>query len=374
MKSTTRILVITGQLGMGGAERQIYHLLNGIDRHKFEFRVANLSDGGGDYWNARLQQLGVSVIRVQESQRVQRIWTLRRLAKEWDAAIVYSMNFYVNGYAAVIARTDKVAALGSLRNMPNIEHVGRLPLFWRLLSVYGVDHLVCNSRIAADALCRQYPRLTHIQVIPNGVETPDQGVIEHWCKEGAAEIDKRAGELVVGFVGYLGPQKNVRLLLRAFERIATEFQNARLVIVGDGPLRSELEDLATQLDIAGRVHFLGRRPLAEQLMPAFDLLCLTSDYEGMPNVLLEAGSVGLPVVASQVAGTAEVVLHGETGLLYPPGDLEAFTACLRTVLRDPQLRQRLGAAARQRMLNEYSVPRLAQRYAALFDRIVIPKP
>lgn len=369
MTSPLKILIITGQLGMGGTERQLFHLLHGIHDGRFVFKIVNFSAGGGYYWQEQLHQLGIPIVEIKDARSAHRIWLLRRLAKAWRADVIFSANFFMNGYAAATAKLTAAAAVGSLRNSPNKAHVGHLPLYWRLLCTYGVDELVCNSQVTANDLCGQYRMLSRVRVIPNGVNVPDEAAINTWRASSKAVLSWREPELIVGFVGFLGPQKNVQLLIRAFGELAGQFTTGRLVIVGDGPARTELETLVAALALQKRVQFLGRYPLAEQLMPAFDTLCLPSDYEGMPNVLLEAGAVGLPVVASRVAGIPEVVLDGETGILFPAGDLNALIECLRKILSDSRTRCIMGNAARKRMQDEYSVELLVARYSSLFESL-----
>src|SRR5690606_29393466 len=156
---------------------------------------------------------------------------------------------------------------------------------------------------------------TAIAVIPNGIAPPH-------LRESTAvrdDLGLTADAIVVGFVGRLFAQKAPHVLLKAFSQCADRHPRAILAIVGDGPLRQSLEDLAIQLEISDRVRWLGAQN-GQQSMPAFDVFVLSSHYEGMPYVLLEAAHAGLPIIATNVSGVSSIVRDQENGFVVPPGD------------------------------------------------------
>jgi glycogen(starch) synthase len=165
----------------------------------------------------------------------------------------------------------------------------------------------------------------------------------------------------IGYVGRLAAQKRVDRLVEAFGRIR---EPASLVVVGDGPDRARVHALAAGLP---RVHLTGfvEHTAVPAVLASLDVLVLPSAYEEMGSVLTEALASGLPVVASDVGGIPEVVRHGETGLLVPPGDVDALAAALDRLAADPALRARLSAGARARAAG-YAWPRLAARVAAVY--------
>ncbi|MGY1680941.1 glycosyltransferase family 4 protein [Geodermatophilus sp. SYSU D01176] len=168
----------------------------------------------------------------------------------------------------------------------------------------------------------------------------------------------------IGYVGRLAPQKRADLLVEAFGRLRGP---ASLVVVGDGPDRERVHALAAGLP---RVHLTGfvEHTAVPAVLASLDVLVLPSAYEEMGSVLTEALASGLPVVASDVGGIPEVVRHGVTGLLLPPGDVDALAAALDRLVADPGLRARLSAGARARA-GDYAWPRLAARVAAVYARV-----
>ncbi len=170
----------------------------------------------------------------------------------------------------------------------------------------------------------------------------------------------------IGYVGRLAPQKRADVLVRAFGRMREE---ASLLVVGDGPDRALVQRLAAASPAADRITLAGfvehRRVPA--VLASLDVLVLPSAYEEMGSVLTEAMAAGLPVVASDVGGIPEVVRHGVTGLLVPPGDVDALAAALDRVAGEPGLRARLAAGARARSA-DYGWPALSARVLAVYDR------
>jgi glycosyltransferase involved in cell wall biosynthesis len=132
-------------------------------------------------------------------------------------------------------------------------------------------------------------------------------------------------------------------------------EGVHTVVVGDGPERAQLEALAGQLGLADRVHLAGHQQDVRPWLAALDVLVLSSDWEGMPNALLEAMAAGLPIVATAVGGVPEVVVDGATGLLVPPGDPSALAEAITRLLRDPDLRRTMGQAGRARVERRFSI-------------------
>jgi len=235
---------------------------------------------------------------------------------------------------------------------------GVIRRLWR-----SADAVVANSHGLA-ALARKSAPWLSVEVIPNGVDP---------ARFAPRFLPRDWGEPRFGFAGRLVRQKGVDVLLQALARLPRE-TNVHLEIVGDGPERPALEAQAEALGLSDRVFFKGWLPSSR--MPAFyqriDLLVLPSREEGMPNVVLEAMAAGLPVMATRVAGTEELVLAGGTGWLTRPGDPDALAVCLAQAAADAGQRERLGRAGRERVEASYTWRHAAEAYAALLERVVRP--
>jgi glycosyltransferase involved in cell wall biosynthesis len=211
--------------------------------------------------------------------------------------------------------------------------------------------------------------LEKIVIIPNGIATPS--VPTTASAHGRAQaLSVNADDKVVGTITRLVWKRGHEELLRAAALVARAEPAAKLLVVGDGPLRRSLEDQALSLGLNGGVRFLGAVPQAARLLPHFDVFVLSSVWEGMSNGLLEAMAAGRPVVATRVGGNPEVVVDGESGLLVPPKDPQALADAVLRLLRDRELAGRLGEAARRRVASEFTLEQMVQRLETLYDDLL----
>jgi len=164
---------------------------------------------------------------------------------------------------------------------------------------------------------------------------------------------------VIGVVAYLRTDKGHSFLLQAMPEILRKYPDCSLVVVGDGPHRAELEDLARRLKIEASVRFVGIREDVPAVLCAFDLFCLPSvRNEGVPQSVLQAAAAGLPVVSTAVGGIPEAVVHDVTGLVVSPGDSGALARAICALIADPELRRRFGEAGGDRVSASFSVQRM----------------
>jgi glycosyltransferase involved in cell wall biosynthesis len=170
-------------------------------------------------------------------------------------------------------------------------------------------------------------------------------------------------------VGSLSHEKRLDRLLRVLRTAAADVADVHLWLVGDGPLRLDLETMTSNLGLSDRVRFAGRRDDVGSFLRAADLFVLSSDTEGMPGVVLEAGWCGLASVATDVGGTRECLRDGETGLLVAPTDEEGFARAVVDLLRSESRRTSLGARAQARVREGFTMPGVAGAYADLYRRL-----
>lgn len=234
----------------------------------------------------------------------------------------------------------------------------------------GTDHIAAVSEATRIdlAACHSLDEC-RLTTIPVGTVVParvDRPRARRLLAE-AAPVSSAAH--VVVNVGSLTPEKNPRGLLRAFGRVAEAGLNVHLVLIGDGPLRADLQGVAAQPPLAGRVHFLGARQDVAELLPAADVFVSFSHTEGLPGVLLEAGAHGIAAVAADVGAVSEVVVDGRTGLLVGPGDEAALARGICRLLTDHSLRTAMGEMARNHVRERYDLEVVVDTFIALYRRI-----
>lgn len=361
----SKVLYVIGGLGRGGAEKQLYLLLKHLDRQAFAPAVVSLSIGGA--WADPVRDLGVTLIELprRRGRELGRLVAIYRIIRQIAPAILQTFLFSDNAYGLLAGRLARVQILIASRRIDQYGETRRL--LRRLNQALGhwADAIICNAERS-----RQYapPALAprHV-VIHNGTEP----LIP---KRSSAEVRQSLGlpveGLVVGNIGRLVPAKNHRL----FVEVAAEILRARadtvFLLVGSGPLETELRDRVRQLGLEGRVILTGERADVADLLGAMDLFLLTSDREGMSNAIMEAMIAGLPCVVTDAGGNEELVIHGESGYICPRADRTALVEHARRLLDDPELRWRFGANGRRRMERWFSAERMARATEALYTTLL----
>lgn len=230
----------------------------------------------------------------------------------------------------------------------------------RLLDLFNREYIAISDLIRAyliDAVGLPAGKITTIHY---GIDPPARAADRAALR---ASLGLPADAFVIGFVGRLEPQKNVALLLEA----ARALPEARVAIVGGGSLEADLRARA-QANPPGQVLFTGYRADAADLMPAFDLFCLPSDWEGLGLVLLEAMVRGVPVAGSRAGAIPEILADGRCGLLFPPKDASALTALLRRALEDRASLRDLATAGLARVRADFTVEAMVRRTAEVYRR------
>lgn len=229
---------------------------------------------------------------------------------------------------------------------------------------------VTNSALVAEQLVRRRAVSAHrIRVIPNGVRVGDFAPSLAACRAVRSELGVADDEFLWLCAARLEPQKDHRNLLDAFARVVAEVPESRLCLAGRGPERQALEGRAGALGIADRVGFLGLREDVPELLSAADALVLSSAWEGLPNIIIEALAAGVPVVATDVGGVSELIRDSETGLLVPARDPGALAARMLDLLALPtEDRRVLGVAGQQLVRERLELGQVVDQWEDLFHQ------
>lgn len=236
-----------------------------------------------------------------------------------------------------------------------------------------VDAVVANSEaVAADTLRHEQIDPAKLRVIRNGVETIDSPPAEAVASQRRA-LGVADDEVLIGCVANYQPVKRHDLLVDAFACLHREGLKVRLLLVGEGPLRGELQRRIDGYGLEGYAQLYGSVTDPRPLYSVFDLVVQSSRSEGLPNALLEAAAAARPIVATAAGGSEEIVIDGETGLLVPINDADALAAAIRRAVMDPALREQLGLAARRRADTTFRMSRFVAEYAALYEELAAAK-
>lgn len=362
-----RLLVVSDEMEIGGSQRQIVHLLAGLDRGRWQPELVYFREHS--YLAESLAGLGIAVHRLPKRRRIDLVflWRLAAFLRRgrYDVVHAFSLTAEVWTLAARMFLLRPPRVVASVRGL----YQEQPPLFWRLKRavVRHADAIVANAAAGARvAAARTGVPIQRIRVIPNGVPLP-AALAQDAIETLRAGVGAPPDRVMALFVGRLVPDKNIPCLLRALAALPPEVR-PWLAVAGDGPLRAGLASLAAELGLAAGVRFLGERSDPVALMQAADFLVLPSRQEGLSNVLLEAMATGCPVVASAVGGTPELVVDGHTGLLFADDDAGALASCLRRLSQDARLRDALAAQARERALADYSVERMVASTMEVYER------
>jgi len=349
-----RILHVIQEMRMGGAERVVASLVRGAEARGHQVAVAAAP-------GAVSEELGIApfplpLIRRKPWRVPLGAWRVLRAARAFRPDIVHAQNPAMGMLTAIAtARGRRPRALVSIHGVPEADYGATA----RLLRLAGLHVVACGPGVESGLAAAGFDS---VQTIPNAVPPPpaprDRAELER-------ELGLAPGRRLVVAVGRLVPVKNHGLALRAL----ADVPEATLVILGEGPLRGELEREAGEAGVGDRVVFAGLRPDARAIMGAADAVVVTSHGEGLPLVALEALAARTPLVATSVRGIRELLTDGQDSVLVPPGNARALAAGLSRVLDDEELAVGLaetGAA----LVAPYTETRMIADYLTLYEELL----
>jgi glycosyltransferase involved in cell wall biosynthesis len=362
-----RIAFVIPTLDRSGAEKQLSLLATRLPRGEFVPHVFALTRGGP--YEAELHAAQVPVTVLGKRWKFDP-WAWRRLKSALTAFlpdIVHTWLFAGNAYGRLaLPNRPSPRVVVSERCVDSWKAGWQLWLDRQLVDV--TDRVVGNSQSVVEFYAEHGVPRNKLCCIPNGVEIPPPA---HVDREAQLEVLGFPPEaFVIGCIGRLAVQKRVRDVIWAVETLRQIRPQARLLIVGDGPERSRLEEFARSVHFSDHVRFLGHREDAAAWLPVFDAFCLASSFEGQSNSLMEALAAGCATVVSDIPANRELVAHEATGLVFKTGDSVGIMQALRRLVDEPELRARLGTAARERMQTEFGIPTMVERYAALYRGLI----
>jgi len=360
-----RVMYVVWSLGLGGAEQVVIRLAAGLDRRRFQPVICCLDEPGP--FAAQAQQQGIEVLALQKRGPfdVRVVPRLIRVMRQRQIQVVHTHLWGANLWGRFAARLAGVPAIiVTEHNVDAWKRWYHLVLD-RLLASWAT-HLVAVSQQVRAFYDSHGVGRHRWQVISNGIDAqalPAKGRGHAYHKLGI-----RPDERVVGLIGRLVPAKAPQVFLEAFARAQRELPMLRGLIVGDGPLRAQLEEQVRQLGIAERVVFTGVRHDVPDLLVGMDALVFSSEREGLSMAMLEAMAVGVPVIATRVGGTPELIEDGVTGMQVPVGDSQAIADRVVELLCDPARAEAIRCAAHQHVERHFSLKAMIETHEALYEQ------
>ena len=296
---------------------------------------------------------------------------LVEVARHHDLDLVHVHYAVPNAVSAVLARqilAPRPLPVVTTLHGTDITLVGNDPNYLETtrFGILESDAVTAVSASLRDQTYEQLGLCKPIDVVPNFI---DPARFAEARKGPGARRWAREGEKVMVHISNFRPVKRVLDVVEVFRR-TLEHVPARLLLVGDGPDRVQAELRCRELGICHAITFLGSLPLIEEVLVGADLFLLPSRNESFGLAALEAMACHVPVIATSVGGLPEVVAHGETGFLYPVGDVDSMADAAIRVLQDDELRGRLGRAARRRALEHFDQDRVVGRYREIYQRVM----
>lgn len=354
-----RLLYVVGQLGLGGLERQLYYLLQNLNRARYCPGVVVWNLNPDDKYYRDIEALNIPIYGFPAAwSPLSKLKTLRAIARQVAPEVIHSYGFHTNFAAYYAAWGNGSLAIGSLRgDFVRARQEGGA--FRGALNARWPDCHITNSRTSADSAVGPF-RPKRVFVVHNALD-----LMSFKCMSGAS--NKRD---YVAAVGSLLPVKRWDRLLGVVRALKTVVgHDIHFQIAGDGPLRSALEKLADDLCISGCVKFLGAVHDIPTFLSGAKFLVHTSESEGCPNAVMEAMACGLPVVAMKAGEIPYLVEDGRTGFVVPQGDETIFVKRVAQLFSDGGLCSRMGTAAREKAQHAFTLERLVSETLAIYRAV-----
>lgn len=363
------VLYFSNEFSRGGAEAHLLTLLHGLNRELFRLHLVCTPMMASELRQDLPSDVEVIRLSLRKPTQVFQALALAKVLREKQVDLLHSHMFYASLFASPIGWLSGVPIIFETPHVREQWRTGWIKSSYVIDRFVGqfVDHFIAVSKSNARYLMeeKRLPK-KKIVVIRNGSD------LERFDPNWPARAGLKRGlgfaeeDPVLLVIGRLEPQKGHSVLLKSLPVVRREFPNVRLVCVGEGSLRADLEGLSRGLGMEDSIRFVGFQSNMNDWLALSDISILPSFYEGLPLAAIESLAAGRPVIATAVDGTPEVVVNGVTGLTLQPGDSAALASAICALLRDPELRKMLGSAGRKWVLQHFSDKQQVRETEALY--------
>ena len=362
---TKRIALVIPTMDRGGAEKQLCLLALNLPCDHFDVHVILLTRDGPRSAQLRDAGIPVTVIGKRFKADPSAFFRLRRELKRLQPQIVHTWLFAANSFGRVAAKAAKVPRIIASERCVDPWKTSAHFLVDRKLATF-TETITTNSEGVRDFYASHGISQDKFTLIPNGIEPVADSPLSR--DEAFDLLGVDPNRKLIMAVGRLWPQKRYRDLIWSAELLGTLREDTTLAIVGDGPQKGELLRHRDAVTIPDHVRFCGQRDDVTRLLPHADAYWIGSEYEGQSNSVIEAMQAGLPVIASNIAGNRDLVIDQQTGRLVKLGDTADFARQTNEILDNEDEARRLGSNARDRIASEFTVAKMVDKHAKLYER------
>lgn len=371
-----QVVHISKSTGIAGSERHLLHLVPALRERGFKTRVLVLEDPRrpATAWCRAFQERGetVETVPIHGHLDPALIHRLVGRLRAWAPDVVHTHLLHGDLYGLTAARRAGVPHAISTRHNQDAFRYNPLIKWLNRRVMRHAERVIAISGSVARFVSEVEGTPAHrVVTIHYGLDIPSVPPNSREAARVRLEVTGTGSVPLVGFVGRLVRQKGVDLVLQAFAEVRKSHPQSRLVIVGDGSGRRDLEAQVRRLALAENVSFTGWVDHVSSIMPAFDVVVAPSRWEGFGLVLLEAMSHGLPVIASRAGAFPEIVVEGETGLLVPSECPEALAGAMVELLNDRRRAAAMGVRGRIRLAESFSVRKMVDATVQLYEQLTV---
>lgn len=328
-------------------------------------------DPGFETLRQRAEEFAAPLVGIEDrgAWDVSVVGKMLALCREHQVAVWHGHDYKSNLLGLILKRFWPMRLVSTVHGW--VSMVRLTPLYYKIdrLCLRKYERVICVSDDLVTQCVASGVSAERCVLIENAIET-DRYVRRHSPRDAKRQLGVNPDRLLIGAIGRLSAEKSFPTIIRVVERLVREGQNVELIIVGEGDQRAPLETLIDQLRLADHVRLLGHRSDLIGLYEAMDVFVLSSLREGLPNVLLEAMAMEVPVIATRIAGIPRLIEHETNGLLVAPEDIEGLTHSLRHLLDDADRRRTLAAAARRTIEERYSFTVRMAKVRAVYDSLL----
>lgn len=365
----SNVLFIIYDLERGGPELRLLDLVENL-YGSFNFFICVLSNNLALYDEFIKADSSINVIPVKRPYlEFNKIYKIKKIILENKISVVnvFDIKSLMIAYVIKLVTAKRIKII--FHNVNAIQNfTGRQQVLLKCMKK-GIDNIMSNSYYSDRQIRNCLGNNIVTKVIYNGVDQE----IYNFQSENRLSIRNKYGikdyEIVIGTIANFRPQKNYKFLIESFKKWLVEFPDSRLICVGGGPLLDEHKELSKKLDIYEKIIFTGYSEIAANWFSAMDIFALVSIYEGLPNVILQAMSVGVPVISTSVGGCPELINNNETGILIESNNTTQFLEGVKRCILDDDFKEKIICNAKDRIREEFDCSVMYKNYDNYFNEV-----